>query len=487
VKLPLLSFFRRLRIPHRLALGFGLLIFIFFVYGLYSVTSATLLADETAELHAHPFAVQRAVLEAEFGMVKIHRAMKDVVLAHDDAEVFSSVRIAEDSEKVVHHCFDVLRQRFLGDRALVDDAYDSFLDWRQIRAEVVALKLRGDGEAAAAITREKGARRVALLEEKMDVLRNLAARKADEFLVHSRDVQAHSIRVTQVVLAGLLLLGGAIAWVTARSIQKPLRSITHAAERITHGDCEHRVSVPSQDEVGTLADAFNVMVENITSQTRTIQTQNEENERLLLNVLPAPIADRIKKGEETIADSYASVSVLFADLCGFTALADGMSASDLVGILNEIFSGFDELAERHGVEKIKTIGDGYMAVCGLPEEREDHAEAVAVLALDMMNVIRVFNESRHTQLSLRIGISSGPALAGVIGRKKFTFDLWGDTVNMASRMESHGVPGEIQISASTYSQIRTMDCFEFESRGAVAVKGKGSVETYMLRHGSGSG
>jgi len=487
VNLALLRSSRRLRISHRLALGFGLLGSIFLAYGIYSVASAKSLADETAELHAHPLAVQREVLEAVTAIIKMHRAMKDVVLSHDDAEVRGFVGLVEESERVVHGCFDVLRQRFLGDRALVDEADDAFLGWRRCRAEVVALKLRGDDEAAAAMTRLEGARRVALLEEKMDALQAFAARKAEEFVAHSREIQARSSRVTQLLLAGLLLLGGTIAWTTYRSIQKPLLSLTQAAERITAGDCEYRVSVSSGDELGTLADAFNVMVGNITSQTRTIQIQNEENEKLLLNVLPASIADRLKRGEETIADSYPSVSVLFADICGFTELALGMSAADLVGILNEIFSGFDELAEHHGVEKIKTIGDGYMAVCGLPEKREDHAEAIAMLALDMLDVIRAFNETRHTQLSLRLGINSGPALAGVVGRKKFSYDLWGDTVNIASRMESHGVAGEIQISSSTYAQLRTTGRFEFEPRGAIAVKGKGSMETYLLRRGPGCG
>jgi class 3 adenylate cyclase/CHASE3 domain sensor protein len=484
VKLALFRTFRRLRIPHRLAVGFGLLIFIFLAYGLYSVANAASLADETAKLHSHPLVVQREVLEAEFEIVKIHRAMKDVVLAGDDAEVRSAVRLAEASENVVDECFELLRERFLGDPAMVDDAYTAFLEWRKIRAEVVELKKRGDDEAAATITRQRGARRVALLEEKMDALRYFASRKADEVLAHAREVRAHSTRVTYVLLAGLLLLGSAIAWATSRSIQNPLRSLTQAAERITEGDCEHRVTVLSDDELGTLADAFNVMVENITAQTRTIQSQNEENERLLLNVLPAPIADRLKQGEKTIADSHASVSVLFADLCGFTELAEGMSAAELVGILNEVFSGFDESAERCGVEKIKTVGDGYMAVSGLLAKREDHAGAIAMLALEMLDVITAFNEGNHTQLGLRIGISSGPVLAGVIGRKKFIYDLWGDTVNTASRMESEGAPGEIQISSSTYEELRMMGRFEMESRGVLAVKGKGSMETYMLSRAS---
>lgn len=476
-----LQFIRLLTISRRLALGFGLLIVVFLAYGVYSVASTTKIGQRTHDLHAHPMSVQRAVLEAELGIVKIHRAMKDVSLARSDEEVFRFVQLAEHSAKIVHQSFDVLRERFLGDRAAVDEAYEAYLDWGQIRAEVVGLKLRGDHEAAGAITQEKGAAHVALLEEKMGVLKAFAAHKADEFLTQSQQIQDRSIEVTQVLLVGLLLLGAAIAWATARSIQKPLQSLTEAAESIASGDFEHRVSVRSNDELGTLARAFNVMVENIASQTRTIQKQNEDNERLLLNILPAPIADRIKQGESTIADSYASVTVLFADLCGFTELADLWPAKELVKMLNQVFSEFDELAEGYGVEKIKTIGDAYMAAAGLPARREDHAQAVARLGLDMLDVIRRFNESNGTELSVRIGINTGPVLAGVIGRKKFIYDLWGDTVNIASRMESHGIPSEVQISASTYEHLRMEGCFEMKPRGEIAVKGKGSMETYMLR------
>ena len=313
------------------------------------------------------------------------------------------------------------------------------------------------------------------------MLRSFADHKAEEFLTRSQEVRAESVAATGLLLVAMLGLAGVVAWAMSRSIRVPLMSLTDAADRIAAGDLEHRARVHSSDELGTLALAFNSMVENLATQTKTIQRQNDENEKLLLNILPAPIASRIKQGEETIAESYASVSVLFADLCGFTEFTARRSASEIVGMLNRFFSDFDQLAERYGVEKIKTIGDAYMAVAGLPSKREDHASAVAKLALGMLKVIHEFNEQNQTAVALRIGINSGPVVAGVIGQKKFIYDLWGDTVNTASRMESHGIPGEIQISAATYEQLRLEGGFRMEARGEIPVKGKGTMTTHLLK------
>jgi len=172
------------------------------------------------------------------------------------------------------------------------------------------------------------------------------------------------------------------------------------------------------------------------------------------------------------------VTVLFADIVDFTSLATRVAPVELVGILNDIFSRFDELAERHGLEKIKTIGDAYMVVGGAPLPRPDHAAAVVDMALDMQQAIEQFSAERGAPFNLRIGISSGPAIAGVIGTKKFSYDLWGDTVNMASRMESLGQAGSIQVSAATYA--RLWDQYQFKERGPLQVKGKGELITYFL-------
>ena len=212
---------------------------------------------------------------------------------------------------------------------------------------------------------------------------------------------------------------------------------------------------------------------------KALRYQQEQSDRLLLNILPEEIANRLKRGDSTIADTFADVTVLFADIVGFTQLSSRVSPTQLVALLNDIFSTFDNLAERHGLEKIKTIGDAYMVVGGLPIPRPDHAEAIAEMALDMQQAIIDFSNTHSQAFSIRIGINTGPVVAGVIGIKKFIYDLWGDTVNTASRMESHGKPGSIQVTETTYQQLR--EKYFFENRGAIEVKGKGQMTTYLLQ------
>jgi adenylate cyclase len=212
---------------------------------------------------------------------------------------------------------------------------------------------------------------------------------------------------------------------------------------------------------------------------KALQYQQEQSERLLLNILPEEIANRLKRGDSTIADTFANATVLFADIVGFTQMSARVSPTELVSLLNEIFSTFDQLAEKHGLEKIKTIGDAYMVVGGLPIPRSDHANAIAEMALDMLDAISDFSNTHNQDVSIRIGINSGPVVAGVIGIKKFIYDLWGDTVNTASRMESHGKPGCIQVTTATYQLLQ--EKYIFESRGAIAVKGKGMMNTYLLQ------
>ncbi len=196
-------------------------------------------------------------------------------------------------------------------------------------------------------------------------------------------------------------------------------------------------------------------------------------------MLPPTIAERLKADPGVLADHHDEVTVLFADLVGFTAHSADMPPTDLVGLLDAIFTRFDVLADAEGLEKIKTIGDAYMLVGGLPDPRPDHAEAVARVALAMQREIAAIASERDLGwLAVRIGIDTGPAVAGVIGRRKFIYDLWGDTVNTASRMESHGVPGRIQVTARTAGALGT--AFELDPRGTIDVKGKGPMETYFL-------
>jgi adenylate cyclase len=212
--------------------------------------------------------------------------------------------------------------------------------------------------------------------------------------------------------------------------------------------------------------------------SQELAEEKEKSERLLLNILPQAIAERLKQGETTIADSFSDVTVMFADLVGFTKLSTHLLPAELVELLNQIFSEFDELADRYGLEKIKTIGDAYMVVGGLPTPSENHAEAIADMAIDIQAAISKMRTKGDQPLSIRIGINTGPVEAGVIGTKKFTYDLWGDTVNIASRMESLGVPGGIQVTVATYERLR--DKYVFEERGLLQVKGKGDMTTYLL-------
>jgi guanylate cyclase len=209
-----------------------------------------------------------------------------------------------------------------------------------------------------------------------------------------------------------------------------------------------------------------------------LRREQAKAESLLLNILPRSIADQLKAETQPIADQFSSASILFADVVDFTPWSERLAPAAVVAYLDHLFSRFDELAEWYGLEKIKTIGDCYMVAAGVPTPRPDHARALALMALDMLEAMRSDDEIGRLGLELRLGINSGPVVAGVIGRKRFLYDLWGDAVNTASRMESHGTPGRIQITRATYELV--VDEFECEPRGTIAVKGKGDVEAWYL-------
>jgi adenylate cyclase len=209
-----------------------------------------------------------------------------------------------------------------------------------------------------------------------------------------------------------------------------------------------------------------------------LRVEQAKAENLLLNILPSSIAEQLKAQTQPIADHFASASILFADVVDFTPWSERLEPADVVGYLDHLFSHFDDLAERYGLEKIKTIGDCYMVAAGVPQPRSDHARALALMALDMLEAMRSDDKVGHLGLELRVGINSGPVVAGVIGRKRFLYDLWGDAVNTASRMESHGTPGRIQITRATYELLEGE--FECEPRGPIAVKGKGEIEAWYL-------
>ncbi|MBN1880935.1 MAG: adenylate/guanylate cyclase domain-containing protein [Deltaproteobacteria bacterium] len=211
----------------------------------------------------------------------------------------------------------------------------------------------------------------------------------------------------------------------------------------------------------------------------SLSREYQRSEDLLHSILPEPIARRLKETPGTIADGFLEASILFADIVDFTPLSEKLDPSRLIELLNDVFSRFDDLADRYDLEKIKTIGDAYMVVSGIPRTRDDHAQAIAHMALDMIDIMGEFNGYLEKPLTLRIGIHCGPVVAGVIGKKKFIYDLWGDSVNTAARMESHGIGGEIQVSDRMYMRLR--DSFVLEERGNIDIKGKGSIKTYFLK------
>jgi len=210
-----------------------------------------------------------------------------------------------------------------------------------------------------------------------------------------------------------------------------------------------------------------------------IKIEQEKSDKLLLNILPKSIAERLKNGESLIADDFDDSTVLFADLAGFTKLSSTISATDVVMQLNSIFSLFDGLIVKYSLEKIKTIGDCYMLAGGVPKPLSSHADSVVKMALDMLDTIEQINTKTNQSLKIRIGINSGPVSAGVIGKEKFIYDLWGDTVNVASRMESFGSNDKIHISKSTYSQLK--DNYSFTKRDLIEIPGKGQMQTYFLK------
>lgn len=209
-----------------------------------------------------------------------------------------------------------------------------------------------------------------------------------------------------------------------------------------------------------------------------LEEEKQKSERLLLNILPEAVANRLKAGEKVIADLFPQVTVIFADLVDFTELASSKDPETVVGLLNLVFSRLDMLAQKHGLEKIKTIGDAYMAAAGLPVPRPDHAESIARFAIDLFTEIESIQEMVEGPINLRVGIDSGPVIAGIIGRNKFSYDLWGDTVNIASRMESNGLAGKIQVSENTWNILK--DKFTFTERGEIEIKGKGSMRSWIL-------
>lgn len=233
---------------------------------------------------------------------------------------------------------------------------------------------------------------------------------------------------------------------------------------------------------GRKLEALEILQEQNTNVMHALMSdlaeERAESERLLLNILPEAVAQQLKAEPGVIAERFDSVSVLFNDIVGFTQLSEVLAPEHMVSWLNDVYSEFDALTQRHGVEKIRTIGDGYMAASGVPHPREDHAVAITQLAIDMRDHFSSLPAVEGHTVDFRIGISSGPVVGGVIGTHKFQYDIWGDTVNTAARMESHGEPGRIHVSAATHALIQ--QSFSCEPRGSIDIKGKGQMQTWFV-------
>ncbi len=297
--------------------------------------------------------------------------------------------------------------------------------------------------------------------------------------IYQQGIKNFRFLILSLLLVGMVFSGGTLFLLEKVVLSRIARLSKDVAEIGSSGDLSLRVQALGKDELTSLATTINNMVQQLEISNQELALERDKTESLLLNILPEPIAGRLKEQEGTIADNFAEVTVMFADIVGFTKLSEKMHPAKLVRLLNDIFSRFDGLLEKHGLEKIKTIGDCYMVVGGLPIERPDHAEAIAEMALEMLREIEKFNLEQGQEFAMRMGVNTGSAVAGVIGLKKFVYDLWGDTVNTASRMESHGIPGRIHVSQATYEQLQ--DKYEFEARGTIHIKGKGDMATFLLK------
>jgi adenylate cyclase len=312
----------------------------------------------------------------------------------------------------------------------------------------------------------------------------------------SRDAGETRRDLILLTLAVGLAFGAVILLLMERLALARLARLSAEVSAIgTDGDLARRIAMSGRDELSELTSSINRMLaaleENKREQEESQEALTRENERtedarrrsdaLLRNILPEPIIERLKGEPQTIAEQFDEATILFADIVNFTPLAERLSPARLVAILDGIFSAFDSVAERLSLEKIKTIGDAYMAAGGVPLPTRDHAEAIAEMALEIRRTVSAMRASDvgvDEGFEVRIGVHTGPVVAGVIGRKKFIYDLWGDTVNVASRMESHGQPGRIQVTEAVYERLKHR--YSFERRGVIEVKGKGSMVTYWL-------
>jgi class 3 adenylate cyclase/HAMP domain-containing protein len=317
--------------------------------------------------------------------------------------------------------------------------------------------------------------------------------------INNLNVQEAILHWSDSATAILLLLTTIISvWIIAVRVLRPVEHLAGTAHRVSQGDLTARAELTGGNEIVAFGRTFDMMVTsvqekvseiekaraNALEQASILEHERARSEKLLLNVLPAAIADRLKDGEDSIAESYPEVSVLFADIVGFTEMSERIGAKQVVDMLNEVFGILDELALSHGIEKIKTIGDCYMVVAGVPDRSPTHAQQIAEFALDMKHAIEEYAQRSGRDFAMRTGVHTGTVVAGIVGTSKFAYDLWGDVVNIASRMESSSEPGHIQVSDAV--KIRLQDDYVFQARGDVEIKGKGKMHTWYLTERRGN-
>ncbi|MCA6517622.1 MAG: adenylate/guanylate cyclase domain-containing protein [Pseudanabaena sp. M110S1SP2A07QC] len=277
----------------------------------------------------------------------------------------------------------------------------------------------------------------------------------------------------------LMLLVILLAMVMASLFVKPINQLITSARKVAAGQLDAIAVLETEDEFGELAQSFNLMVSSLRDQTDLVEEKNRENEQLLLSIFPAAIAKRLKQGEKNIAESASNVTVLFSDLTGFSKLSDSLTAYEIVSILNDLVTSFDETADRFGMEKIKTIGDSYMAVCGLSVPYLDHDKRAIDFAIEMQAIVRRFSQERGFKLNISLGINSGDIVAGIVGRNKFIYDVWGDTINIASALKSACPEGAILVSHEIYN--RLCDLYEFAPLATKIEDGEVVLEAWHLK------
>jgi len=285
----------------------------------------------------------------------------------------------------------------------------------------------------------------------------------------------------QLLISATLLMLFVIVLAMAMSsvFVKPINQLIESARKVASGQLDAIATLDTNDEFGELAQSFNAMVVSLHDQTNLVEEKNRENEQLLLSIFPAAIAKRLKQGEKNIAESVSNVTVLFSDLTGFSKLSDSLTAYEIVSILNDLVTIFDETAERYGMEKIKTIGDSYMAVCGLSVPYLDHDKRAIDFALEMQAIVRRFSQERNFQLNISLGIHSGDIVAGIVGRNKFIYDVWGDTINIASALKSACPEGAIVVSGDIYH--RLSDLYEFVPLATKVENGNDLLQSWQLK------